>query len=90
LGIVYTELDSKQDALRELELAEKLNPNDVNVHWRLARLYRATGKADEAKAEFEKAGKLNQAADDDLYKKIANGRPRPPQTQDAPAPDAPH
>jgi tetratricopeptide (TPR) repeat protein len=90
LGIVYTELDRKQDALRELELAEKLNPNDVNVHWRLARLYRATGKADEAKAEFEKAGKLNQAADDDLYKKIANGRPRPPQTQDAPAPDAPH
>ena len=90
LGIVYTELDRKQDALRELELAEKLNPNDVNVHWRLARLYRATGKADEAKAEFEKAGKLNQAADDDLYKKIANGKPRPPQTQDSPAPDAPH
>jgi hypothetical protein len=35
------------------------------------------GKSDEAKAEFEKAGKLNQAADEDLYKKIANGQQRP-------------
>lgn len=85
LGIVYTEAGRKEDALRELNAAEKLTPNDVDVHWRLGRLYRALGKADEAKAEFDKAGKLNKAADDDLYKKIANGRQRPPETQVPPS-----
>ena len=90
LGIVYTELDRKPDALRELQMAEKLNPDDVNVHWRLGRLYRALGQESEARAEMASAGKLTQAADDDLFKKIANGRQHPPQAQDAPAPDAPH
>lgn len=77
LGIVYTETGRNEDALRELMAAEKLAPDDVNVHWRLGRLYRKMGKKDEAKAELEKASKLNNAADEDLLKKIANGRPRP-------------
>jgi len=85
LGIVYSDLDRKEDALRELLATEKITPDDVNVHWRLARLYRTMGKTEEAKAEFEKAGKLNKAADDDLYKKIANGHPRPADPQ---APEA--
>lgn len=84
LGIVYTENGRNEDALRELVAAEKLMPGDVNVHWRLARLYRVLGKTNEAKAEFETAGKLNKAVDDENYKKVANGRPRPPETQ-APA-----
>jgi hypothetical protein len=47
------------------------------------------GNKDQAKAEFDKASTLNKAADEDLYKKIANGRPRPPQAQEpmAPPPD---
>jgi hypothetical protein len=53
-------------------------------------LYRALGQESEARAEMASAGKLTQAADDDLFKKIANGRQHPPQAQDAPAPDAPH
>ncbi len=76
LGIVYSENGRNADALRELTLAEKLTPNDVNVHWRLGRLYRTLGKKDEAKAEFAKASTLNKAADDDLYKKITDGRAR--------------
>jgi Tfp pilus assembly protein PilF len=66
LGIVYTENGRNEDARRELIAAEKLTPNDVNVHWRLARLYRALGKMDEAKAEFDKASKLNKAAHEEL------------------------
>lgn len=88
LGIVYTEAGRNQDALRELLAAETLTPDDVNVHWRLGRLYRVLGKTDEAKAEFDKAGKLNKAADEDLYKKIANGQQRPAPA-DAPASAAP-
>src|SRR5258708_17219214 len=38
LGIVYSESERNQDALRELTLAAKLAPNDANVHSRLARL----------------------------------------------------
>ena len=88
LGIVYAELNQNEDALRELLIAEKMIPDDVNVHWRLGRLYRALGRKDEAKVEFDKASKLNKKADEDLYKKIADGA-RKPQTSDTAAPQAP-
>jgi tetratricopeptide (TPR) repeat protein len=90
LGIVFAESDHNPEALRELTLAEKLTPDDVNVHWRLGRLYRTLGRKEEAKAELDKANTLNKAVDDDLYKKIANGRAHHDQTQGPPAvpPDA--
>ncbi|MGB7547773.1 MAG: tetratricopeptide repeat protein [Terracidiphilus sp.] len=84
LGIVYTEAGRNEDALRQLNKAAKLMPDDVNVHWRLGRLYRAIGKKEEAKAEFAKASTLNKAADEALFKKIANGNAHPPQAQTAP------
>jgi len=85
LGILLSDAGDNEGALSELTLAEKLNPNDVNVHWRLGRLYRTMGKKDEAKAEFDKASTLNKAADEDLYKKMSNGRARPPGSVTAPA-----
>ena len=85
LGIVYTEADRKEDALRELTEAAKLAPNDVNVHWRLGKLYRSMGRKEEAKAEFDKASSLNKAADEDLYKKIAAGKNRPPTPEGLPS-----
>jgi hypothetical protein len=48
------------------------------VHWRLGRLLRTMGRKQEAQLEFDKAKKLNKAADEDLYKKIANGAKRNP------------
>jgi tetratricopeptide (TPR) repeat protein len=78
LGIIYSEEDQKESALREFLAAEKLTPKDVDVHWRLGRLYRAMGKAAEAKAEFEQAAALNKAHDDEEHAKIANGHPHPP------------
>lgn len=86
LGIVAMQEGHNDDALRELGAYEKMMPNDVNVHWRLGRLYRTLGKKDEAIAEFDKANNLTRQADDDLYKKIANGRARGPQGQTPPAP----
>ena len=87
LGIIDSDAGRNDDALRELEAAAKLQDQDVNVHWRLARLYRAMGKKDEAKVEFDKASKLNKAADEDLYQKINSGKQRPP--ADATAPQHP-
>lgn len=84
LGILLSDAGDNEGALREFTLAEKLNPNDVNVHWRLGRLYRTMGRKDEAKAEMEKASTLNKAVDEDLYKKISNGRAKPPDGATAP------
>lgn len=81
LGIIYSEAGQNEDALRELLLAEKMMPDDVNVHWRLGRLYRTLGRKQEAKLEFDKASTLNKKADQDLYKKIAEGAARHPQSQ---------
>jgi tetratricopeptide (TPR) repeat protein len=66
LGVVYTEDGHMTEALRELKAAEVLKPNDVNVHWRLGRLYKSMGKTAEAKSEFDQAQNLNKAADDAL------------------------
>ncbi len=85
LGIVASENGRNDEALREYLLAAKKMPNDVNVHWRLARLYRTMGRKDEAKAEFDKASTLNKQADDDLYNKIQESGKRPPPQQRAPA-----
>ena len=65
-------------ALRELLMAEKLKAGDVNVHWRLGRLYRSMGRKAEAKAEFDKASTLTKAANDDLLQKISGGNAHPP------------
>jgi tetratricopeptide (TPR) repeat protein len=86
LGIVDSDQARNEEALRELLIAEKQMPDNINVHWRLAKLYRAMGKKEEAKLEFDKASSLNKAADEDLYKKIAEGNARGPQGQAAAPP----
>ena len=80
LGIVLSSAGHNEDALRQYLAAASITPNDVNVHWRLAQLYRSMGKREEAKVEFDKASTLTKAADEELYKKIANGRAKPPET----------
>jgi tetratricopeptide (TPR) repeat protein len=88
LGIVASEADQNTEALREFLLAEKKMPDDVNVHWRLARLYRKLGRKEESKVEFEKASSLNKQADETLYQKIQNGAKRAPSTQPPATPEA--
>ena len=73
LGILYSDAGQNNDALRELATAEKLAPTDVNVHWRLGRLYRTMGKRVEAKAEFDKASSLHKSTDDALVDRISGG-----------------
>lgn len=68
LGIVYADQSRNADALLEFKTAARLAPGDVNVHWRMGRLYRSMGKTAEAQAEFTKAKSLNKAADDRLLK----------------------
>jgi len=44
LGILHASAHHNEDTLKELKVAAQLNSNDVNVHWRLARLYQTMGK----------------------------------------------
>jgi len=81
LGILLADAGRRDDALRELSLAAKLAPQDVNVHWRLGRLYRAMGRTVEAKAEFDKASSITVSVDNALINKISNGHAVPAQTQ---------
>jgi tetratricopeptide (TPR) repeat protein len=77
LGILAANDGRNDDALREFLAAEKIMPDDINVHWRLGRLYRAMGKKEEAKAELDKASSITRSADQGLYKKISGAQPKP-------------
>jgi tetratricopeptide (TPR) repeat protein len=76
LGTLYGDAGRNEDALRELHLAAKLAPDDVNVHWRLGRLLKSMGKKEEAQAEFAKASKIVKTTDNALINKIS-GPPTP-------------
>jgi tetratricopeptide (TPR) repeat protein len=89
LGIILSDAGENEAALRELQIAEKQKPDDVNVHWRLGRLYRTMGRKEEAKLQFDKASTLNKAADEELYKKIAGAHKPPPADGTTPADPAP-
>ncbi len=84
LGIVYGDEERREDALRELKLAEQLDPNDQNVHWRLGHLYQLMGYKDKAKEEFDMLHSLKNAMEDDLYKKLHDSEMKARQAADAP------
>jgi tetratricopeptide (TPR) repeat protein len=79
LGILDNDAGRKDDALRELKIAERLSPADQNVHYRLGRFYQSMGRKDEAKAEFDKTRGLQKAADETVFNKLheaqAKGKP---------------
>jgi tetratricopeptide (TPR) repeat protein len=87
LGIVAVNEGKNDEGLREFLAAEKLIPEDVNVHWRLGRLYRAMGKKAEAKAELDRASSITKATDQELYKKMAGSGGGPSDTK-PPSPSA--
>jgi len=70
LGEIDVDAGRREDALRELSAAARLAPNDVDVHWRLGRLYKTMGDQQKAKAEFDKAKSITEAADTALVNKI--------------------
>lgn len=84
LGILYSNEDRRDDALRELKKAAELNPSDQTVHWRLARFYKAMGKTAEANIEFAKTKSLQKAEDQSVFTKLRQAQEKGP-TQPEPA-----
>jgi tetratricopeptide (TPR) repeat protein len=70
LGILYSQSGRQQDALQQLKLAAQLAPDDVNVHWHLARLYMAMGNREEAKVEFAMTKHLNEADQKTIFQEL--------------------
>ena len=87
LGILYNDAGRRDDALRELKIAEQLSPNDENVHWRLGWFYQAAGRKEEAKAEFDTTRSLQKAVEDSLAKRLQEAQEKAKQASQAP--DAP-
>jgi len=51
-----------------------LSPDDVKIHYRLARLYQTMGRKDEASLEFEKTKSLTKAADATVFRELNKAR----------------
>ena len=88
LGIVDATAGHNDDALREFKMAVRLDPTDVQPHWRLARLYQSMGNKVAANAEFAQTKNLNKAADETVVNKLRQQRAKDAQTDNAAA--APH
>jgi tetratricopeptide (TPR) repeat protein len=76
LGILAVDANQSQEALREFQIAAQQAPDDVSVHWRLARLYQSMGRKDEAKIEFETTNKLHKAASETVFRKLHEAQER--------------
>ena len=74
LGIIDAVEGHNEDALRNLDTAARLAPSDVQVHWRLARLYQAMGRRAEAHAEFAKTKVLTKVQDETVFHKLQSRR----------------
>ncbi len=55
-------LDRNQDAAVDLLMAEKANPAEPGIHFLLAKVYRALGRAEESAAEMKTFSKLDEEA----------------------------
>lgn len=74
LGILDAAAGNNAAALHDFEQADHIAPSDVQVHWRLARLYQAMGQRAEAHAELAKTKTLTQAADKTVMEKLEANR----------------
>ncbi len=70
LGIVLAGQGKNDEAAADFQQAIQLDPNRVDAHWRLARLYQATGKTAQARAEFAKARALHEKEDKSLVQQM--------------------
>ena len=76
-------LDRNEEAMKDLQTAERTNPEEPSIHFLLAQAYRALGRTNEAKAEmgiFSKLEESNRAAIAERAKQVIqnkeNGTPQ--------------
>jgi tetratricopeptide (TPR) repeat protein len=89
IGILQADAGKRKEALREFKAAEKLAPEDPNVHWRMARLYQSMGMRQQAKIEFDKTSSLHKAENSTIFSKLksAQEKGKPPEESTTLPPD---
>ena len=75
LGAIYTRQKNYPEAIDALKKAMELDPAEPDAHYRLARIYQATGKTEESKREFAKVQQHYEKKDESLITRL------PPPTQ---------
>jgi Tfp pilus assembly protein PilF len=70
-------MDQKRypEARVALERAIQLDPAQPDTHFRLGRLYQATGNAAAAQREFATVHQLHKKAEDDVLEKMSGAPP---------------
>jgi tetratricopeptide (TPR) repeat protein len=78
MGVIFTEQKQYQDALAALQRAEKLDPQQPEIHYRLGRLHQSMGNAGAAKSEFAKVQSLHKKEEENIADKMSGqGSPTP-------------
>src|SRR6266478_3103576 len=77
LGVIFTEQKHYQEALAALLRAQKLDPAQPEVHYRLGRLYQAMGNVDAAKEEFARVQQLHQKEEDNVADRMSGQKSSP-------------
>jgi Flp pilus assembly protein TadD len=75
LGVIYMDQKRYPEAATALQRAIHLDPAQPDAHYRLGRLYRATGDAKAAQREFTTVQKLHKKAEDDVLEKMSGAPP---------------
>lgn len=70
LGILHAAEGRDEDAVKNFQRAIQLEPDEVDAHWRLAKVYRAMGKKEEANAELAKASQLHRTKDEESVRRM--------------------
>lgn len=81
LGILNAEQNRNEEAEADFQRAIQLAPDEVDAHWRLAHVYQALGKKNEAIAELAKVNQLHKTKDEGLVRQMNGGPPAQPQPQ---------
>jgi tetratricopeptide (TPR) repeat protein len=76
LGIVLADQGRNDEAETDFKHVIQMDPNQVEGHWRLARLYKAEGKTAEAQAEFAKSSALHEKQDQSLVQQMTPEKQR--------------
>jgi len=70
LGILNAADGRNEEAAKDFQRAIKLDPDGVDAHWRLAKVYKAMGKKEEANAELSKASQMHRAKDEESVRRM--------------------
>jgi tetratricopeptide (TPR) repeat protein len=79
LGIILTQQKQYPAAAAALKRALELDPEQPDAHYRLGRVYQATGRPAEAQKEFARVRELHEKAEQDVARKMSSAPPPLPQ-----------